>query len=341
MKWLLSILLLPFACLYQLVTDIRNWLYNKGYKPSTQFPLPVISVGNLTVGGTGKTPQVAYLLKKLASRYHTVTLSRGYGRTTTGFRWARADSTAQSIGDEPFQLYQAFNHQIEVSVCERRVEGMNRILEEKPDTQLVILDDAFQHRPLRPSFSILLTDFNRLFYQDWLLPLGRLRESRKGARRADCVIVTKVPPALSQDHQQKITAAIHRYAQVSVFFTCLKYLKPTGESDWPGDEVLLVSGIARPEPLEAYVRSHYTLVQHLRYADHHTYSASDLSRIRQVFYNSEARAVLTTEKDWVKLQVLAKDLPVFYLPIETCFLEKEDQFLALLEKNMQAFSKEL
>jgi tetraacyldisaccharide 4'-kinase len=193
----LRILLLPVAWLYEGITRLRNWLYDKGYKKSTSFPLPVISVGNLTVGGTGKTPHVEYLVRLLKDQRQLVTLSRGYGRQTKGFLIADEQANAATIGDEPMQFYQKFGHQIKVAVGEKRVPAIEQILRLYPKTEIILLDDAFQHRAVRPCFSILLSDYHRPFYTDFVLPAGRLRESRKGAGRADAVIFSKCPQNLS------------------------------------------------------------------------------------------------------------------------------------------------
>ena len=203
-------LLYPFTLLYGTITDFRNHLYNMGQRPSIQFDTNVINVGNLTVGGTGKTPHVEYLIRLLHSQYKVATLSRGYGRKTKGFILANDEATAESIGDEPLQFYKKFKNECVVSVGEERALAIPHILTEHPETQVVLLDDAYQHRAVTPSFNILLTDYNRLFYQDYPFPSGRLRERRKGAKRANAVIVTKCPDDLSSSAQQAIEQQIRK-----------------------------------------------------------------------------------------------------------------------------------
>ena len=192
---LLRILLFPFSWLYYLITQIRNRLYDRGLKPSVKFELPVICVGNLTVGGTGKTPMIEHLIRLLQNRFKVATLSRGYGRATKGIRIAGPSENASTIGDEPFQFYTKFGKRITVAVGEERALAIPTILQECSDTQIILLDDGFQHRKVSPGFSILLTDYHRPFYNDFLLPSGRLRESRWGAERADVIVVTKCPSA--------------------------------------------------------------------------------------------------------------------------------------------------
>ncbi|NJL11929.1 MAG: tetraacyldisaccharide 4'-kinase [Microscillaceae bacterium] len=228
MKLLWRMLMYPLTFLYCTITSIRNYLYDRGYWKSFSFDLPVISVGNLTVGGTGKTPHIEYLIRFLQAQYELSTLSRGYGRKSRGFRLAQPHDNAQSLGDEPFQLYQKFGTRIGVAVGEDRVAAIPHLLQERPQTQIVLLDDAFQHRPIAPQLNILLTDYGRLFYQDFPFPSGRLRESRRGARRADVIIVSKCSASLSEAEKTRIQENIGAYARkdVPVFFTTIAYESP-------------------------------------------------------------------------------------------------------------------
>jgi tetraacyldisaccharide 4'-kinase len=326
-------LLYPFAVLYDVATSIRNALYDRGYKPSTAFDIPVISVGNLAVGGTGKTPMVEYLIRLLGPSFRIATLSRGYGRDTRGFRMAASNDTPATIGDEPFQLFSKFGEKITVAVGEERALAIANILQEREDTDVVILDDAFQHRKLRPSFQILLTDFERPFFGDFLLPAGRLRESRKGAARADVVIVSKCPRDLKEEAMMRIADKIRYYAPKPVFFTSVRYGNPIAfdQRHQPDiQNVVLVSGIARTTGLVRYVGKSYKIIRHFNYRDHHVYSAADVRKICETARHGNAM-VITTEKDASKLNAPAfreiiSDTPFFYLPIETEFVKNGKEF---------------
>ncbi|UII24922.1 tetraacyldisaccharide 4'-kinase [Fulvivirga maritima] len=322
----LTVLLYPFAVLYDAITRVRNYMYNTGYKVSFLFEANVISVGNLSVGGTGKTPMVEYLIR-LLSQKNLVTLSRGYGRKTKGFLVAGKDDSAATVGDEPFQIYSKFKD-MHVTVGEERALAIPFILAEFPDTEVILLDDAFQHRPVKPSLSILLTDYNRPFYNDYLLPAGRLRESRKGADRADIIVVTKCPEEIAY---QEYEDNIRKYnSQALIAFSTVTYAQPlrwNGADEKAEGEVLLLSGIANPTGLRKYVSEKYRLADEIIYQDHYKYRASDLDKVIDTFnqLNAEKKFILTTEKDFVKLKPLLDtkgiDIPLFYLPIETTFVK--------------------
>ncbi len=343
----------PFAILYDGITRLRNWLYNKGLLRSHAFATPTIVVGNLTVGGTGKTPHVEYLIGLLHGTHAIATLSRGYGRRTKGFLVADGQSDARQIGDEPLQMYRKFGHEIRVTVGEDRVAAIGKIIWDSefgiPNSpsegvggrlpRIIILDDAFQHRPVRPTFSLLLTDYNRPFYNDFVLPAGNLRESRTGASRAGCVVVSKCPPELTQAESQAIADRIGRYAApgTPVFFTAIRYGNPVGfgfsKDTILSGKVVLVSGIARPEMLENYASQQFELQRHLVFADHHDYLPADVEKICRVGGETGAKNILTTEKDFVKLarMRLPPEMSFFYLPIEIYFLfNGERQFQKML-----------
>ncbi len=335
----LKILLLPFSLLYHWVTKFRNHLYDIDYKKSFQFDTMVLSVGNLSVGGTGKSPMVEYLIRLLADENKITTLSRGYGRKTRGFRLANEDDNAATLGDEPFQFYTKYKQKINVAVGEERALAIPQILFEIPDNQMIILDDAYQHRTVIPNLSILLTDFSTPFFNDNLLPSGRLREAKSGANRADIIVVTKCPHDLSKEAQQELSEKIMTYAKkgTPIFFSGIKYLPPKNirESDASvfSKNVLLVSGIANAAPLEEYVKSNFNLCAHLDFADHHNYGVKDLQQIKNKFavIDCEEKVVLTTEKDAMRLSDEAfkselAGLPIFYLPIQTYFLKNGDIF---------------
>ncbi|HEY8401366.1 MAG TPA: tetraacyldisaccharide 4'-kinase [Cytophagaceae bacterium] len=342
-----KILLFPFSVLYDLVTTIRNKMYDWGIFRSTRFPVKVISVGNLTVGGTGKSPVVEYLIRLLAEERKICTLSRGYGRKTQGFLFADSDSTAETIGDEPFQFYLKYSSLVKVAVGEKRAAAISKIISTYKETNLIIMDDAFQHRAVTPDFSILVTDFNRLFYKDFLLPAGRLRESSKGAARADMVIVSKCPDRINKREREEITGRIHNYTQrpIPVFFTGIKYQTPlsfSGEGTLlSGQKVVAFSGIARPEPFYEFVGENYELVRQITFPDHYNYSSKDLKEIFEKGISTEEKiAFVTTEKDMARL--LKKEfsgiLPMdrlFYIPIQIQIPEGWEEFKELIKKAVE------
>ncbi len=348
-------LLYPLTLLYGSITDFRNHLYNIGQRPSIKFDTNVINVGNLTVGGTGKTPHVEYLIRLLQPHFQVATLSRGYGRKTKGFILADEQATADTIGDEPLQFYKKFKDQCVVSVGEERALAIPYILTEHPNTQVILLDDAYQHRAVTPSFNILLTDYHRLFYQDHPFPSGRLRERRRGAKRAQVVVVTKCPDDLSESAQQTIEQKIRTYCNdlVKVFFTGIRYqqLQPVFATDASSSKlsseasratkVTLVSGIAQPHLLEKFVSDHFNLVNHIRFRDHKNYTLEDAQRVKNelMSVNDNESILLTTEKDFVKLGNAAfaeifQGVPFFYLPIEVYFLSRQDEFDQLIKENI-------
>ncbi|WP_460635762.1 tetraacyldisaccharide 4'-kinase [Larkinella harenae] len=341
-------MLKPVNWLYGGITDIRNFLYDSSIISALSPSIYTISVGNITVGGTGKTPHVDYLLKLLADAGPLATLSRGYGRRTKGFRIATDADTADTIGDEPLLLYRkhgspSAERRITVSVGEKRAEAIPQLLASRPDLKIILLDDAFQHRPVTPHLNLLLTDYNRPFYEDEPFPGGRLRERRHGARRADAILVTKCPDGLKAADQDRIRHRIRAYsrADVPVFFTGLKYGTPVSFNEASGRErsaanlekVVLVSGIAQSDPLEQYVKTHFSMIQHVRFADHYRYAHTDLRRIQRVL--PEDGVILTTEKDFVKLDPLLGETGVdasnyYYLPIEIKFLGDEVGFRKII-----------
>ena len=330
----LRVLVFPFAVLYDLVTRIRNALYDLGLKPTARFEIPVISVGNLVVGGTGKTPVVEHLIRLLYIAYPVATLSRGYGRKTKGFRVAREEDNALTLGDEPFQLYRKFSDKAVIAVGEERAFAIPNILDQFPDTGVIVMDDAYQHRQVTPLINILLTDFNRPFYLDFLMPAGRLRESRKGASRADAVVVTKCPAEISDDTMMDIEKAIRKYCDKPIFFSRIHYGNPVPfrmTAKPMGEKVILVSGLANAKPLVGYVRKNFDLIHHLDYPDHYVYTVNDLDKIRKLASAEPGISILTTEKDATKMDIHLFDsvtsaVPFFYLPIEVEFIKSGKDF---------------
>jgi tetraacyldisaccharide 4'-kinase len=332
----LRLLLFPLAMLYDIVTSVRNRLYDKGSKPVAEFDLPVIGVGNLAVGGTGKTPMVEYLIRLLHPPYKIATLSRGYGRKTKGFRVASAEDDASTLGDEPFQLYRKFHGSIQVAVGEERALAIPYIVDEFPETQIILMDDAFQHRSVKPSFQILLTDYNNLFFKDNLLPAGTLRESARGAQRADVIVVTKCPVTIKDDEVLEIEKSIRDYSQKPVFFSGIRYGNPIAldRAENLLKRVVLVSGIANHKPFENYVNLHYSVVKHFDFPDHHNYTIENLNTVIALAKKEDAM-VIVTEKDAVKLNVprfrhALTEVSFFYLPIEIEFLKNGKEFDEML-----------
>ncbi len=320
-------------------------MYDSGNKASMDFDRFVISVGNLTVGGTGKTPFVELLIRALAPKYRVAVLSRGYKRKTKGFRLADAGDNAATLGDEPFQYFTKYGQKSMVAVGEDRALAIQKIVKHDPKNEIVILDDAYQHRKVKPQLNILLNDFNRPFYKDFVLPAGRLRESRKHAGRADIIIVTKCPKGLNSMEMEGIEKNIKRYSRsgVPIYFTGIKYLRPQklfGDEGF-SNNVFLFSGIANAEPLAAHVAGHYNLIGSKEYPDHHAYAISELKALLKSFdeVDIKPKCLLTTEKDMMRLVGMKeeagflREYPIFYLPIELYFLQNEDFFAsALVEK---------
>jgi len=343
MKYI-RIIFFPFSLLYHQVTLLRNWLYDIRFFKSFDISIPTISVGNLTVGGTGKTPVIEYLIRLLKDHHKIITLSRGYKRKTNGFLIAGEDDNAKTIGDEPFQYYNKFKNEIGVVVCEDRLYAIPQILSSLPETRLILLDDAFQHRKIIPSCNILLNDYSRPFYNDFLLPAGNLRESRKNARRADVVIVTKCPEDISNKEIENIHKSISKYTRKSVpiFFTSTKY-----DSQVPvlnkkyqfTEKVILVTAIAEPEPLVNYIRRNFYLIKHFNFNDHHYFSSRELKRIIS-FYKTQNDldiSILFTEKDIMRiigteLEDILMEYPVFFQPITYKFAQGESEFEEFIQK---------
>jgi tetraacyldisaccharide 4'-kinase len=343
----LRFLLFPVAILYDAITALRNRLFDMGYKPVTRFDIPVISVGNLAVGGTGKTPMVEYLIRLLQSEYKLATLSRGYGRKTKGFKIASSGDTAATVGDEPFQIYKKFSPGVNVVVGEDRAYAIPMLLQELENTNAVIMDDAYQHRSVIPGLSILLTEYSNPFFSDFLLPAGRLREAKSGANRADVVVVTKCPPQVSEDEVMKFENSIREYSDKPVFFSKIRYGEPVGFGKPEAklsNQVILVSAIANAHILEGYVSKSFSMVKHVAFRDHYVITASDLRDIsaQLMRYPEGEVSILTTEKDMVKLQReelknTLSQLPVFYLPIESEFIGNGKDFDTLVLSFMRSF----
>ncbi|NDV47305.1 tetraacyldisaccharide 4'-kinase [Paludibacter sp. 221] len=348
------IVLYPFSLLYGLVSKIRNILFDKDILRSEEFDIPIISVGNLAVGGTGKTPHTEYILSFLQNKWKTAMLSRGYKRKTKGFRPANASANANTIGDEPFQIHQKFPD-VTVAVCEKRVQGVSKLLELYPDLQAVVLDDAFQHRHIKAGFSILLTDYSRLYIDDFYLPSGRLRESKKGSRRADIIVVTKCPATIGRGKMESIESKLKPNGQQTLFFSSYDYkeLKPVfGQSDkkamiTPDTGILVVAGIVSPQPMIEYLRQFSSHIDSLLFPDHHSFSPDDIDAITKKIgaMNHTQKIIVVTEKDAARI-ISNPDYPnelkskTFALPIQVKILDnKETLFTEKIERYVRENSR--
>ena len=344
------ILLLPFALLYWLGITIRNWLYDKRILESTSFGLPLICVGNLSVGGTGKSPMVEYLVANLKNKFKVATLSRGYKRKTRGYAMADEKTTALEIGDEPMQFHLKFP-EVPVAVGEERILAIPELLHDRPETKVIILDDAFQHRSVKAGLNILLTDYNNLFTRDFYLPTGDLRDLKSSYKRAEIIVVTKCKKDLEEVEKQKLIKEINPLPGQQIFFTAINYSRPyhiISKMEKGLDkkvEILLVTGIANPRPLKKLLEEHSNTYQMLQYADHHIFTIDDLKEIKQAFNKIDAgeKVILTTEKDAVRLLKFSdeiKDLPFYVVPVRHQFLfQEENRFDQLVSDFVLNFKK--
>lgn len=368
----ISKVLFPLTCWYAVGVRFRNMFYSMGIIKQEAPHITTIGVGNLSTGGTGKTPHVEYLLRLLADQYPTAMLSRGYKRKTKGYVEDDGSHDPAQLGDEPAMIAAKFPH-VKVAVCEKRVEGVRRLMahpttpdslensenpdspekpesQESPETptpatpQLIVLDDVFQHRRIKPSINILLTEYSHPYYADHILPYGDLREFKSARFRANIVIVTKCPPVLNPVERHNIAHDLGLQNYQKVFFSYLVYGRPTTLDGRATDidlgrvdNVLAVTGIAHPDTFVAELRQR-TRTQHLAFADHHDFSGSDLARIRNAFeaLPGTNKIILTTEKDAMRLHGKTGNLPVYYLPITVAFHKEKDlDFDALVESTVR------
>ncbi|MBC8035495.1 MAG: tetraacyldisaccharide 4'-kinase [Chitinophagaceae bacterium] len=327
------ILLFPFSLLYFVIIWIRNQLFDTNILKSSPFNLPLICVGNLTVGGTGKSPMVEYLIRLLKNEFNVATLSRGYKRKTRGYALATSNTTALDVGDEPMQFHLKFP-EVAVTVGEARLEAIPQLLHDKPDTDVILLDDAFQHRYVKAGLNILLTDYNNLYTRDWFLPAGDLRDQRSSAKRAQIIVVTKCKASISTEEKKSIEKELKPSGRQRVFFSTIQYGAPyhitlrSVYSITQKTEVLLVTGIANPLPLKRMLNEQARAYYQLAYNDHHIFTIDDLKEILTKFGNiqAEEKVILTTEKDAVRLMKFEqelKDLPFYVIPIEQSFLFRQ------------------
>jgi tetraacyldisaccharide 4'-kinase len=343
MIYLKAILLYPISLLYGAITSVRNFLFDTKILPSVEFPFPVICVGNITVGGTGKTPHTEYITRLLKDQFKVATLSRGYKRKTSGFWEATSSSLVSEIGDEPMQIYRNFPDVV-VTVDRSRVNGVKMILQEYPDTEVIILDDGFQHRRITPGFSILLSDYERLIVRDHMLPYGNLRESKTNMRRADIILITKSPENISPIQRRLIVKEIDKSPYQNLYFTSLRYKSPVPVfencsgfilpdiSKESSCGIVLITGIANPRPLKEYLEKSYTEIKHLSFPDHHNFNEKDLQIIISAYHElkSVTRYLFTTEKDAVRLREFTNIAEpyrsaLFYIPIGIHFLNNDKE----------------
>ncbi len=348
----LRIILFPVALLYWLIITIRNFLYDLKILRSSSFGMPLICVGNLSVGGTGKSPMVEYLVSLLKDQFKIATLSRGYKRKTKGYALANEKVTALEIGDEPMLFHIKFPD-VPVAVGEERLDAISQLMHDHPGTEAIILDDAFQHRAIKADLNILLTDCNNLFTRDFYLPTGNLRDQKSSYKRAQVIIVTKCNAGLTREGREKIIKEIKPRPGQNVFFTTIEYgearhiktkdfYKLTDKTD-----VLLVTGIANPKPLEAMLKANCKTYSTLQYPDHHIFTIDDLRDISKKFKQIESpdKIILTTEKDGVRLIKFDSELtglPLFIVPIRHDFLFGDaSKFNELVTDFIRKFRKTL
>lgn len=344
------IFLYPVSLLYGIVTGIRNFLYDSGIIPSVEFRFPVICVGNITVGGTGKTPHTEYLADLLSKQFKVAVLSRGYKRKSRGFRTVTSDMTVSDTGDEPLQIARKYPG-VFVAVDRNRVKGVRKIMDLRPETEVIILDDGFQHRKITPGFSILLSDFDRLIIRDHMLPYGNLRESISNMRRADIILVTKAPIGITPIQRRLIVKEIDKAPYQNLYFTTIKYNPPVklfnnnntspvipDLSKLYGKGIVLVTGIANPHLLKDHLSKTAGELIHLDYSDHYRFREKDLDEIYRAFNSlkSSVRYVIITEKDSVRLKEftnIAEPLKsaIYYIPVGIHFLNDDvDEFNNLI-----------
>ena len=317
----------PLALIYRGITSFRNFLYDKGIFKSFSFDVPIIAVGNLSVGGTGKTPQIEYLIRLLSNKYKSATLSRGYKRKSKGFILADANANAILIGDEPFQFYSKFPN-IQVAVDVDRKNGIEQLLYQTSKPEIILLDDAFQHRKVKAGFYILLTPYNELYCDDFQLPTGNLRESRSGAKRANIIIVTKCPSDLSNESRNEIIKKLNIEPNQKLFFTNISYndfvYSENGKrsvSEINNVDKLLLAGIAKPQSFFRYLHTNNELC--LTFPDHHHFTEKD---ILEIINKANSNIIITTEKDFVRLKGRIPKEQLFYLPIQSKFLFEGENF---------------
>ena len=340
-------ILRPLGWLYGAAAAMRNLRYDSGRASSAVYPVPVISVGNITAGGTGKTPHTEYLTDLLRHRMTTAILSRGFGRSTKGYILADESATSRTIGDEPMQMHRRFPD-VRLAVCEKRAQGIEQLIS-TCNPQVILLDDAYQHRAVKPSLNILLVNYNRNILFDAMLPAGRLRESAAERKRADIIIVTKCPQDLSAAQMDELASALAVKPGQQVFFTAIEYgtlypMTGAAATPAPNSPVLAVTGIAGPEPLVTQLRKEHNSVTLQAYPDHHRYSARNIRSITSAISQLGPDAIaVTTEKDSARL--LDMQLPselssrLYIMPVKPLFLRDQELFDNTILNHIESFKQ--
>ncbi len=339
----MNYVLLLFSFILKSIINFRNYVYNHGYLKQNYFETCLINVGNLRIGGTGKTPHIEYLISLLSNDYSICILSGGYKRKSKGFVLADSKSSVKDLGDEPFQIYNKYRNSIELCVCKNRSQAIKNIEKIKPNTQAVLLDDAFQHRKIKAHLNLLLTTYDKPFFLDYVFPRGMLRESRKNGKRAEAIIITKCPINISQQEQHVFKKKLQPYMRLDtpVFFSSLVYYKPIpifSTQEIPkGKSIILITGIAQTEVFTDYLKQNgFFILKHFKFVDHKNYEPKHLKNIINYYLGLKQKDVyiLTTEKDAVKLKspeiaTLFNDnlnnkneiqnIPIYYIPIKVRF----------------------
>jgi len=347
---ILRLLFFPIAIVYFIITEFRNFLFQIKFFRGTEFDRPVICIGNLSTGGTGKTPMIEYLVRVLLkNEIKPAVLSRGYGRKLPGFRMVEKDSKTIECGDEPLQIKQKFP-EINVAVCENRSDGIIYLVKENENLQCILLDDALQHRRVRPSLNIMTTSFFQPFFSDFILPVGDLREMRKNASRAKIIVVTKCPDWITELEINFYSQSIRKYSKAEIFFSKIKYgeIKPVFGNGKPislTHHVLLVTGIAQTESLVNFVEEK-SKVKHLRFPDHHRFESKDILKIVNLFnsFANDDKIIITTEKDAKRFQSLGeamiqplKNLPIYFIEMESEILFEKEKFDQIILSHVTSF----
>jgi len=327
---LLRWILLPISLAYLLIVWVRNKLYDEGILKSKSFDVPNIVIGNLAIGGTGKSPMTEYLIRLLSSHVRVATLSRGYGRKTSGFRYVEMTSTAIEVGDEPLQFKTKFP-KLTVAVCEDRCKGIEIL---KNSHQVIILDDAYQHRRLKPGYTVLLFDFVSLFSTTITLPTGNFRDNFSASARANLIVITKCPRQLSLEQRQHIKHRIRKHSEAPIFYSAIKYEQLRDRTHLPVEfnlsayHILLLTGIANPLPLKEYLVDKVISIKQLTFPDHHNFSETDYIKIHSAFQNITGnKIIITTEKDIHRLHdKILSAIPIYYIPVQLDFITDQSTF---------------
>ena len=331
----MRLLLYPFSVIYNTVSTIRNWLFDFNIFSSISYPIPIICIGNLSIGGSGKTPHTNYIIDLLKKEYSIAVLSRGYGRVAKGFKYVQNTDSAKYVGDEPL-LYKQKHPNIIVAIEKDRNKGVQKIMNDFPEIDVILLDDGLQHRWINPGLKIVITPYQKPYFNDYLFPFGSLRENKSGANRSDIIIVSKCPENMNPTAKKGMKSELHLFASQSAFFSSIKYsdLRCMTSSelliDFKDYSITLVTGISDPSLIIGYFKNKEQEVRHQNFADHHKYTLSDIQKILNEYNKDKSikKLILTTEKDAVKLMEFENhfgDVNIYILPINIAF-EKQEEF---------------